>query len=140
MKDWYVGQKIVCIDDQLRANAKRNMLGVDFILKYLRVGKIYTINSISIVKYDTHTAEQVAFLLEGIDTNYSNNNWPSIDKFGERDYHFVSSRFRPLEDDVDKIDISLFQGLLDDVNSGKVRFDDDTFREDVVKRRVKENV
>jgi hypothetical protein len=125
MTDWYVGQKIVCIDAKVLP-AHQHWQGAQFIIKHLKVGKIYLIEKIDFVEYDDK-AKGIGFLLSGIDTLYSTINMPEKDKFGMDRYHFWHGRFKPLEEEeaIEKLDISVFLGLLGDVNDGKVKFDDE---------------
>jgi hypothetical protein len=126
MTDWYEGQKIVCINATLSPNLTGSWSGPKFISQ-LKVGHIYTISKIGYVMFDTLGREDVAFLLHEIDTEYAKFGHPLVDKYGEAFYHFWNGRFKPLEEDKneDDIDISIFQGLLNDVNDGRVVFDDE---------------
>lgn len=109
MRDWYVGQKIVCVNAQ-PIDGVRNR----FVDEYLREGKIYRIRKILGFNYrfSERNEERLAFRLEGI-VPYL------IDGI---EYAFFNGRFKPLEDqDEDhKIDISIFLNGLRQVNEGAV--------------------
>jgi hypothetical protein len=128
MTEWYEGQKIVCINANVSShlNDPNAWWGPKFISQ-LKEGHIYTIDKIGYVMFDTLGHEDVAFLLHEVDTEYAKLGYPLVDKYGEAFYHFWHGRFKPLEEDKneDDIDISIFQGLLNDVNDGKVVFDDE---------------
>ena len=97
MRDWYVGQKIVCVNAQ-PIDGVRNR----FVDEYLREGKVYKIRKILgfSFRFAEKSEERLAFRLEGI-VPYL------IDGI---EYAFFHGRFKPLEDqDEDQeIDISIF--------------------------------
>jgi hypothetical protein len=111
MRDWYVGQKIVCVNagpiDGLRNR---------FVDEYLIEGKAYKIRQILVFKFMTgeKCQERLAFRLKGIVPHLINGT----------EYAFFHGRFRPLEpgDDDEDIDIAIFLDGLGKVNSGLVRF------------------
>jgi hypothetical protein len=111
MRDWYVGQKIVCVNAQPIAGLRNR-----FVDEYLREGKVYKIRQILVFKYlaSQKCDERLAFRLEGIVPHLINGT----------EYAFFHGRFRPLEPgDVDEdIDISVFLDDLCKVNSGLIRF------------------
>ncbi len=110
MRDWYVGQKIVCVNagpiDGLRNR---------FVAEHLREGKVYKIREILVFKfmYNNKREERLAFRLDGIVPHLINGI----------EYAFFHGRFRPFEpgDDED-IDISVFLDGLAKVKSGLIRF------------------
>jgi hypothetical protein len=111
MRDWYVGQKIVCVDAQPIGGLRNR-----FVDQHLREGKIYKIRHILVFRFMSgdKREERLAFRLEGI--------VPHLIKGTE--YAFFHGRFRPLEpggEDED-IDISIFLDGLAEVNRGLVRF------------------
>jgi hypothetical protein len=114
MRDWYVGQKIVCVNAQ-PIDGVRNR----FVDEYLREGIIYKIRKIIGFSYRfaDKREEKLAFRLEGI--------VPYLIQGTE--YAFFHGRFRPLEDqDEDQdVDISIFLDALRQVNEGLVAFKDE---------------
>ena len=114
MRDWYLGQKIVCVNAQ-PIDGLRNR----FVDEYLAEGKVYKIRQILVFKYTCRDKcdERVAFRLEGIVPHLINGV----------EYAFFHGRFRPLEsgDDADDVDISVFLDDLAKVNSGLIRFRDE---------------
>jgi hypothetical protein len=110
MSDWYVGQRIVCVNAQPIAGLKNR-----FVDQHLREGRIYKIRQILVFKFNTCSKweERVAFRLEGIVPHLINGI----------EYAFFHGRFRALEPGGDKeIDISVFLDGLSRVNDGLVRF------------------
>src|SRR6202044_705078 len=107
MRDWYVGQEIVCVNAQ-PIDGVRNR----FVDEYLREGKIYKIRKIIgfNFKFPAKSEERLAFRLDGV-VPYL------IDGI---EYAFFHGRFKPLEDqDEDQdIDISIFLNGLREVNEG----------------------
>ena len=107
MRDWYVGQKIVCVNAQ-PIDGVRNR----FVEEYLREGQVYIIRKILgfNFRFSERSEERLAFRLEGI-VPYL------IDGI---EYAFFHGRFKALEDqDEDqKIDISIFLNGLRQVNEG----------------------
>jgi len=118
MRDWYVGQKIVCVNAQ-PIDGVRNR----FVDEYLREGKVYRIRKIVgfNYKFADRSEERLAFRLEGI--------VPYLIEGVE--YAFFHGRFKPLEDqDEDQqIDISIFFDALRQVNDGLIAFRDEDVRE-----------
>jgi hypothetical protein len=118
MRDWYVGQKIVCVNAQ-PIDGVRNR----FVDEYLREGKVYKIRKILGFNYrfTNRSEERLAFRLEGI-VPYL------IDGI---EYAFFHGRFRPLEEqDADQqIDISIFLDALRQVNEGLIAFRDEDIHE-----------
>jgi hypothetical protein len=110
MRDWYVGQKIVCINAQPIGGLTNR-----FVDEHLREGKVYKIRKILVFKFmrDNKSEERLAFRLENIVPHLINGI----------EYAFFHGRFRPLEpgDDED-IDISVFLDDLAKVNSGLIQF------------------
>ena len=114
MRDWYVGQKIVCVNAQ-PIDGLRNR----FVDEYLREGKVYKIRQILVFGFlsSNKLDERLAFRLEGV--------VPHLIKGAE--YAFFHGRFRPMEpghEDED-ISISVFLDDLRQVNSGLIRFQDE---------------
>ncbi len=109
MRDWYVGQKIVCVNAQ-PIDGVRNR----FVDEYLREGKVYKIRKIIPFnfRFTERSEERLAFRLEGI-VPYL------IDGI---EYAFFCGRFKPFEDQDDdqKIDISIFLNALRQVNEGSL--------------------
>ena len=107
MRDWFVGQKIVCVNAQ-PIDGVRNR----FVDEYLKEGKVYRIRKILPFRFRfaERSEERVAFRLEGI-VPYL------IDGI---EYAFFHGRFKPLEDqdDDEAIDISVFLNALQQVNEG----------------------
>ena len=118
MRDWYVGQRIVCVNAQ-PIDGVRNR----FVDEYLREGRVYRIRKILgfNYKFTDRSEERLAFRLEGI-VPYL------IDGI---EYAFFHGRFKPLEDqDEDQqIDISIFMDALRQVNDGLIAFTDEDIRE-----------
>ena len=118
MRDWYVGQKIVCVNAE-PIDGLRNR----FVDEYLREGKVYRIRKIVgfNYKFADRSEERLAFRLEGI--------VPYLIEGVE--YAFFHGRFKPLEDqDEDQeIDISIFLDGLRQVNDGLIAFRDEDIRE-----------
>ena len=118
MRDWYVGQKIVCVNAQ-PIDGVRNR----FVDEYLREGKVYRIRKIVgfNYKFADRSEERLAFRLEGI--------VPYLIEGVE--YAFFHGRFKPLEDqDEDQeVDISMFFDALRQVNDGLIAFRDEDVRE-----------
>jgi hypothetical protein len=111
MRDWYVGQKIVCVNAGPIASLRNR-----FVDQHLREGKVYKIRQILVFKYtyNNKSEERVAFRLDGIVPHLINGI----------EYAFFHGRFRPLEpsDDDEEINISVFLDDLRKVNSGLIQF------------------
>jgi hypothetical protein len=118
MRDWYVGQKIVCVNAQ-PIDGVRNR----FVDEYLCEGKVYIIRKILgfNFRFSERREERLAFRLEGI-VPYL------IDGI---EYAFFHGRFKPLEDqDEDQeIDISIFLKGLREVNEGSFALRNEDIRE-----------
>lgn len=118
MRDWYVGQKIVCVNAQ-PIDGVRNR----FVDEYLREGKVYKIRKVLAFNFRVSDKNEarLAFRLEGI-VPYL------IDGI---EYAFFHGRFKPLEDqDEDEdIDISIFFDGLRQVNEGLVALGNEDIRE-----------
>ena len=118
MRDWYVGQKVVCVNAQ-PIDGVRNR----FVDEYLREGKVYKIRKILEFNYKfvDRSEERLAFRLEGIVP------YP-IEGI---EYAFFHGRFKPLESqDVDQqVDISIFLDGLRQVNEGLIAFKEEEIRE-----------
>jgi hypothetical protein len=114
MRDWYVGQKIVCVNAQPIGGLKNR-----FVDEHLREGKIYKIRQLLVFKFTScnKVDERLAFRLEGIVPHLINGT----------EYAFFNGRFRPLEpgDKDEDISISIFLDDLCKVNSGLIRFRDE---------------
>jgi hypothetical protein len=114
MRDWYVGQKIVCLNAQ-PIEGLRNR----FVDQHLREGNVYKIRQILVFKFVSccRLDERLAFRLEGIVPHL-------IDGV---EYAFFHGRFRPLEqrDGEEDINISIFLDDLRKINSGLIRFPDE---------------
>ena len=110
MRDWYVGQKIVCVNAQPIGGLRNR-----FVDEYLVEGKVYTIRQILVFKFisGNNCGERLAFRLDGIVPHLINGI----------EYAFFHGRFRPLEPSEDEdVDISIFLAGLAEVNSGLVQF------------------
>src|SRR5580704_14074103 len=118
MRDWYVGQKVVCVNAQ-PIDGVRNR----FVDEYLREGKVYKIRKILgfNFRFSERSEERLAFRLEGI--------VPYLIEGVE--YAFFNGRFKPLEDqDEDQeIDISIFINALRQVNEGSFVLRNEDIRE-----------
>jgi hypothetical protein len=118
MRDWYVGQKIVCVNAQ-PIDGVRNR----FVEKFLDEGKTYKIRKILAFnfKFAEKSEERLAFRLEGI-VPYL------IDGI---EYAFFHGRFKPLEDqdDAQEVDISIFLNGLRQVNEGLFTLRNEDIRE-----------
>lgn len=113
MRDWYVGQKIVCLNAQPIGGLKNR-----FVDEHLREGKVYKIRQILVFRFmrGHKFDERLAFRLEGIVPHL-------IDGV---EYAFFHGRFRPLEpgDEEEDISISIFLDDLQKINSGLIQFQD----------------
>jgi hypothetical protein len=111
MRDWYVGQKIVCVNAQPIAGLTNR-----FVDEHLREVKVYKIRQILVFKFthDNKCEERLAFRLDKIVPHLINGI----------EYAFFHGRFRQFEpgDDDTAIDISLFLDDLRRVNSDLIRF------------------
>ncbi len=118
MRDWYVGQKVVCVDAQPIGGLRNR-----FVDQHLREGKVYKIRQILVFKFmsGNKCEERLAFRLEGIVPHLINGT----------EYAFFHGRFKPLEpgDEDEDIDISIFLDDLRKVNSGLIHFRDEETRE-----------
>ena len=118
MRDWYVGQKIVCVNAQPIDGVINR-----FVDQYLQEGKVYKIRKILgfNFRFSERSEERIAFRLEGI-VPYL------IDGI---EYAFFNGRFKPLEDqDEDQeIDISIFINALREVNEGLFALRNEDIRE-----------
>jgi hypothetical protein len=118
MRDWYVGQKIVCVNAQ-PIDGVRNR----FVDEYLKEGRIYRIRKILPFNFKVgdKSEEKLAFRLEGI-VPYL------IDGI---EYAFFHGRFKPLDgqDESEEIDISIFFDALRQVNEGLIVFTDEDIPE-----------
>ena len=118
MRDWYVGQQIVCVKAQ-PIDGVRNR----FVDEYLREGKIYKIRKIIgfNFKVPAKSEERLAFRLDGV--------VPYL--IGGIEYAFFNGRFKPLEDqDEDQeVDISIFLNGLRQVNEGSFALRNEDIRE-----------
>ena len=118
MHDWYVGQKIVCVNAQPIDGVINR-----FVDQYLREGKVYKIRKILGFNYrfSERSEERIAFRLEGI-VPYL------IDGI---EYAFFNGRFKPLEsqDEDQEIDISVFVSGLREVNEGSFALKNEDIRE-----------
>jgi hypothetical protein len=118
MRDWYVGQKIVCVNAQ-PIDGVRNR----FVEEFLGEGKIYKIRKILAFnfRFAEKSEERLAFRLEGI-VPYL------IDGI---EYAFFHGRFKPLEeqDDDQEVDISIFLNGLRQVNEGLFTLRNEEIRE-----------
>lgn len=118
MRDWYVGQKIVCVNAQ-PIDGVRNR----FVDEYLEEGKVYKIRKILpfSFKFAEKSQERLAFRLDGV-VPYL------IDGI---EYAFFHGRFKPCEDtdeDLD-VDISIFLDALRQVNDGLFTLRNEDIRE-----------
>src|SRR3984885_5160637 len=118
MRDWYVGQKIVCVNAQ-PIDGVRNR----FVDEYLKEGDIYKIRKIIgfIYRFPDKSEERLAFRLEGIFPCLINGIKSA----------FFNGRFKPLEDkdDDQEIDISIFLDGLRQVNDGLFALRNEDIRE-----------
>ena|SRR5208282_1848619 len=91
MKDWHVGQKIVCINV-----GEVNGIIPPQVKQHLVLGDIYTIREIMMYEYRYGELILLAFYLKGIiaiPTPLESKNRPNI-----KEYAFWSGRFKPLEE------------------------------------------
>jgi hypothetical protein len=118
MRDWYVGQKIVCVNAQ-PIDGVRNR----FVDEYLKEGNVYKIRRILpfSFRFADRSEERIAFRLEGI-VPYL------IDGI---EYAFFHGRFNPIQDqdDDEQIDISVFLNALRQVNEGLFTLRNEEVRE-----------
>ena len=118
MRDWYVGQKVVCVNAQ-PIDGIRNR----FVDEYLKEGKVYRIRKILPFnfRFAERSEERLAFRLEGVIPYL-------IDGI---EYAFFHGRFKPFEDqDEDlKVDISIFLDGLRQVNEGLFALRNEDIRE-----------
>ena len=118
MRDWHVGQKIVCVNAQ-PIDGVRNR----FVDEHLREGKVYIIRKILgfNFRFSERSEERLAFRLEGI-VPYL------IDGV---EYAFFHGRFKPLEDhgEDQEVDISIFLNGLRQVNEGLFDLKNEDIRE-----------
>jgi hypothetical protein len=118
MSDWYVGQKIVCVNAQ-PIDGVRNR----FVDEYLREGKVYRIRKILgfNFRFSERNEERLAFRLDGI--------LPYL--IDGIEYAFFHGRFKPLEDQAEdqEIDISIFLDGLREVNDGSFALRNEDIRE-----------
>jgi hypothetical protein len=118
MRDWYVGQKIVCVNAQPIDGVINR-----FVDQYLLEGKVYKIRKIIgfNFRFSERSEERLAFRLEGI-VPYL------IDGI---EYAFFHGRFKPMEDQGEdhEIDISIFVNGLREVNEGLFALRNEDIRE-----------
>jgi hypothetical protein len=118
MRDWFVGQKIVCVNAQ-PIDGVRNR----FVDEYLREGKVYKIRKILgfNFRFSKMNEERLAFRLEGV--------VPYLIEGIE--YAFFNGRFKALEDQDDdqEMDISIFLNGLRQVNEGLFALKNEDIRE-----------
>ena len=118
MRDWYVGQKIVCVNAQPIEGVRNR-----FVDEYLREGKVYRIRKILgfSFRFAEKSEERLAFRLEGV-VPYL------IDGI---EYAFFHGRFKALEDqdEDEEIDISIFLSGLQQVNEGLFTLRNEDIRE-----------
>jgi hypothetical protein len=117
MQDWYVGQRIACINDQPIGGVVNR-----FVNQHLREGQIYIIREIVLFKFmrGAESQQKLAFRLEGIVPHLILGT----------EYAFFHGRFRPLEDGEDKeINISVFLDILREINEGGAPFLDEDIEE-----------
>lgn len=111
MRDWYVGQKIICVNAQPIAGLRNR-----FVDEHLIEGKVYKIRQILVFKFISSKKpdERLAFRLAGVVPHLINGT----------EYAFFHGRFRPFEpgDEDENIDISIFLESLSKVNSGLIQF------------------
>src|SRR5579863_2434483 len=110
MRDWYVGQKIVCVNAGPIAGLRNR-----FVDRHLVEGKVYKIRQILVFKFisGNKSEERLAFRLKGIVPHLINGT----------EYAFFHGRFRPLDPDEDEdIDISVFLDDLHRINTGQIQF------------------
>ena len=114
MRDWYVGQKIVCVNAQPISGLRNR-----FVDEHLIEGKVYKIRQILAFKFMSGNkfSERLAFRLDGIVPHLINGI----------EYAFFHGRFRPLEpsDEDEDISISVFLDDLRQISSGLIRFQDE---------------
>jgi hypothetical protein len=113
MEDWYIGEKIVCIED---FNDVKKELDADEVWnEYPQVNETYIIRDIA--KCQTNEGEFIAFHLEELkNPKYYYSGGLQYDEFW-----FGSAHFRPLTE----TNIDLFYKILEDLN---------------IKRKIPENV
>ena len=104
MKNWYVGQKIVCTD-RIR-NCRPPTEG--YVETFPVANNIYTIRQIVVMPSNNN---EIGFYLNEI------HNKPQIYVEGTIEVVFWDGFFRPLVDLDKDVDISIFKKILDDVNN-----------------------
>jgi hypothetical protein len=118
MSDWYVGQKVVCVNAQPISGVRNR-----FVDKHLREGRIYKIREILLFGFlsDNKRDERLAFRLEGI----------VPEPIEGTEYAFFHGRFRPMEagDVHEDVDISVFLEDLEKINNGLITFREEETRE-----------
>lgn len=94
-RDWYVGMKVVCVDDE-----NTHVLG----LRELEVGRVYTVSWIGVCHW--HGGSALKYGASGIGIE--------VDGVRERGkcVPFAAARFRPVQ--TRKTDISIFTAMLTD--------------------------
>ncbi len=106
MNNFQVGQKVVCVDDRYGAYSAYltgACMGQGQVNLYVKRGAIYTIREIGCV----HRCAPSLLCVRVVEI-----------KLDEEDSPLAAARFRPVVER--KTDISVFQHLLDEVNTGKV--------------------
>jgi hypothetical protein len=119
MGDWYVGQKIVCINvDPIDGGAIEPE-----VTKHLKVGEVYVIRQILDFPY-VHKGQKdvrLGFRLAGIKCVTKVTNECQF-----LEYAFWCGRFKPLEEDTMEVDVpEQMKDWLKDVVDGKVVFEEE---------------
>lgn len=119
MGDWYVGQKIVCVNtDPVDGGAIEPEIA-----KYLKVGEVYVIRQILDFLY-THKGKKTVFLAFRLSGIKPAQSLDAENKFVE--YAFWNGRFMPLDQDTLEVSVSeTMKNWLQDVNDGKVFFEEE---------------
>jgi hypothetical protein len=125
MGDWYVGQKIVCINTDPTDGSPVE----PEIAKHLKVGEVYVIRQVLDFLY-THQGKKAVFLAFRLSGIVPACSLDADNKFVE--YAFWSERFKPLEENT--LDVSLNETMknwLKDVVDGKVTFEEEKVLETI---------
>lgn len=100
MNDWYVGQKVVCIEDRPSVFSECVIWRESFKIP-LQKNHIYTIRQVC-----QDTNKNIVLRLEEI---------YCISSLTNLEYNWIDKRFRPLDEK--EIDISVFHSILNKVNN-----------------------
>jgi hypothetical protein len=117
--DWYVGQKIVCINTDSTDESPVE----PEVIKHLKVGEVYVIRQILDFLY-THNGKKAVFLAFRLSGIKAAQTLDARNKFIE--YAFWNGRFQPLEEDTLEVSISeTMKNWLKEVVDGTVVFEEE---------------